>query len=251
MTMAMNSAPSYQSVGLVAPRGERDLRTRSDATPDIRSGDPALASSNAENSDVGQTHSTFQMLVDALDQINSQVAEPPAKALKEYQRYFEDVSHLMALIGPATSAGSDANHIKLDVKAVKTELERLLADYKDRSVFGPGPLAQIERMGEKWRLPVRDNGDGTGTVMFNVEPLETMLGAIADAKPGTDGKVDWLVGQYQAFNTTFTTQQQQIETENGLLTELARNGLAMYNNFREVFSGIVKSFQDICAQAAR
>jgi hypothetical protein len=84
-----------------------------------------------------------------------------------------------------------------------------------------------------------------------LDAIAKEIAAIDNAKPPTDSKVDWLVGQYQAWNTTMTTQYQQIESESGLLAELSRSSTAMFNNIFEAIIGIVKSFGDVCLQYTR
>ncbi|HTJ95457.1 MAG TPA: IpaD/SipD/SspD family type III secretion system needle tip protein, partial [Pararobbsia sp.] len=168
-----------------------------------------------------------------------------------YTALMEDVGDLSALQGPSQSAGSDANHIKFDVRAVQTKLEAMLKHWSNETVYGPAPIEQIQRLAEQWRLPFEDLGNGTGVVKYNVKPIEIMLKDLQDEKPGEDGKVDWMMGRYNAWNVTLTSQCEQIQGEFRLLGDLARNALAQYNTLLEALSATITSNRESCLQYAR
>jgi hypothetical protein len=327
--------PSTSRFAPIEGARARDRRGADDGPIDKAGGsrDTAFApsvSNTTEASTRPSLNSIMDGFYDLLDAGQSRVVGPPRQAFTTYLTFLEDTGKLMALLGRSTSAGSDSNHIKVDIKAVKRELDRLKDTWgvevergpeplekaqqyakdhglpyvdnhdgtgtvlKETSVFGPKPLKEvkeyaeknglsykdngdgtgvalkgkvvygpaslddIKRYAEKWRLPYKVNADGKGVVLVNTKPLDVMLEAIANetdaiakAKPPSDGKIDWLVGQYQAWNTTMTTQYQQIESESGLLAELSRSGTAMFNNIFEGIISIVKSFGDVSLQYTR
>lgn len=324
MTTSTSVAPSSVRWGPLERIENRQLPIDSrsieehGAYEDVRS-----VGSDDNEAELPNFNSLLQALYRVVDSAQSRMVEPTKQALTVGLAFLKDVGHLMALLGPSTSAGSDANHIKVDIKSVERELKRLketwgaeiefgpepLEDveryakehgcsyvnnldgtgvvlkenpewgpaplddvkryatehglsYRDnhdgtgvvlkgKVVFGPAPLSDIERYAEKWRLPYKINADGTGVVLVDATPIDRMLREIADEKPGADGKVDWLVGRYQAWNTTMTTQYQQIESNNGLLGELARNAVATFNNIYEAISSMIRSIGDGCSQATR
>jgi hypothetical protein len=209
----------------------------------------------------GRMDKIIQGFKEACDNAEETLKVPPTTAFGKYVKFNEDDAALMAEIKP--KEGSDSNHMKIDVLNLRNQLENLIRKYSvpegtipDSTspgvVFGPVPLADAERYAKQWGgLPCVKLGDGSAVVTLNLKPLETMLKEIGDEKPGADGKVDWLIGRFQAFNATFNSQYSQIEGQVNMLSEHARNGNAQFTIRFDALMSAMNSIKDILAQYAR
>ena len=194
--------------------------------------------------------SISNLFLDVLNAAQSDMLDPTRQAIGKYVDLLNDVRELAAMFRPNTSAGSDSNHIKVNVKAIKAELEKLKAKWGGVNVFGPADLSLVKRLAQEWHLPFEQTSANEGVIKVDIGPIDAMLKA-TDATPDAKGDVDWLFGEYQAWNTAMTEQRTQIENENTLLSELARNALATFNNIVSIISSLIQALSDCVKQSAR
>ncbi|RKP50348.1 IpaD/SipD/SspD family type III secretion system needle tip protein [Pararobbsia silviterrae] len=228
----------------IEPGGEADVgRLR----PDMKRGSVTHLATKPVSYFVPQLIDTIR---DAMTASEAECVTPIKEALAKYVKYLSDVAEFTALIRSNISKGSDAQHITVAVGKLSAELQRLKAKWSQEIAFGPASYELVHRLSKQWRLPFSEMPDGTAIIRVHTAPLDAMIKATSDPNQDSNGRVDWLMGQHQAWSTSVSEQRQQVENECNLLSELARNGMALSNNLIKVLVSMIQTLYECNRQFA-
>ncbi|WP_419735399.1 IpaD/SipD/SspD family type III secretion system needle tip protein [Pseudomonas sp. COR18] len=216
-------------------------------------------------------------IVDELgDELPDEIRAPGEKSLPQAPTFFDKLIELINLIGERylniykgivdkfsaffdafnsqitsklqqwMEAVNEGKDIELDVGELKKALEALLAELDDE--LFKGSKEDAAKWCEALGLPascLRDNGDGTWSVLIDRSPLTQMLEDLDALEVGEDGKVVLDSASFQAWQTGFNAQTERLKNKLQELTQKYSSANSTYDNFIKVLSNHINQFTEM------
>ncbi|KPA96202.1 Invasion plasmid antigen IpaD [Pseudomonas asplenii] len=218
-----------------------------------------------------------QSIVDELgDELPDEIRAPGEKPLPQAPTFFDKLIELINLIGERylniykdivdkfsaffdafnsqitsklqqwMEAVNEGKDIELDVGELKKALEALLAELDDE--LFKGSKEDAAKWCEALGLPascLRDNGDGTWSVLIDRSPLTQMIEDLDALEVGEDGKVVLDSASFQAWQTGFNAQTERLKNKLQELTQKYSSANSTYDNFIKVLSNHINQFTEM------
>ncbi|MGC3029861.1 type III secretion system needle tip protein SctA [Burkholderia sp. DN3021] len=183
----------------------------------------------------------------------------------QYTEFYKAFSDILSKMGGWITPGKDGNSVKLNVTALKNELQKLRDKFSLPSTAGvlfpaknsDGSLRGANKeKAEEWadalglpRSCVKEFPAGSGkyAVVADMTPIETMmrdLGGLGSA--GNDGNVGLDNAKFQAWQSGFKAQEENLKTTLQTLTQKYSNSNSLYDNLVKVLSSTISSCTETC-----
>ena len=112
----------------------------------------------------------------------------------------------------------------------------------------PGMDGASKEEAEKWRLALglpasclKDNGDGTFSVVMDLGPLITMR----DSLPPGVYWITWDTSKFQAWQTGFNAQEERLKNMLQSFTQKYSNANSYHDNFNKTLSSHLNQYADM------
>ncbi len=172
--------------------------------------------------------------------------------LRKYMAFYKDVTEFRARLRTYISAGTDHNHIGVDIGKINYELQALRQKWRDEVVFGPAPFKQARQWSDEWDLPLITGGYAIARVVIDTTPLDAMIEATGKVAKTYNyyksvvpddalQKVNWLAAEHHAWDTAMGEQHRQIETKVNTLAEQYNHTLSTFNNLTKMMSASINA----------
>ncbi|OXJ22450.1 IpaD/SipD/SspD family type III secretion system needle tip protein [Burkholderia sp. HI2714] len=183
----------------------------------------------------------------------------------QYTEFYKAYSDILSKMGGWITPGKDGNSVKLNVTALKNELQKLRDRFSLPSTAGvlfpaknsAGSLQgaskeKAEEWGDTLGLPrscVKEFPAGSGkyAVVVDMIPIDTMmrdLGGLGSADK--DGNVGLDNAKFQAWQSGFKAQEENLKTTLQTLTQKYNNSNSLYDNLVKVLSSTISSCTETC-----
>jgi type III secretion system IpaD/SipD/SspD family effector len=215
---------------------------------------PAAAPRNERETRVKSDAELWRTLAVTIDKTQANTVDIHHKMLERYTAFYKEVTGFKARLRTYISAGSDHNHIDVDIGKINYELQALRQRWRDAIVFGPAPLKQANQWSDEWNLPLASyEMVGDVSVVIDVAPLDAMIKATSEigktynyydvsAVPGeASQKANWLAAEHHAWDTAMGEQHRQIETKVNTLAEQNNHTLSTFNNLTKTLSASINA----------
>ncbi|AGK49783.1 type III effector protein IpaD/SipD/SspD [Burkholderia thailandensis MSMB121] len=174
----------------------------------------------------------LQGLIDVIAQGKSDV-DAYATIVEGLTKYFQSVADVMSKLQDYISAKDDKN-MKIDGHAIR----ELLQDVIDHL-----PTMQLPKGADiaRWRKELGDavTISDSGVVTINPDKLIKMRDSLPDS-----GDVTWDTARYQAWNTAFSGQKDNIQNDVQTLVEKYSHQNSNFDNLVKVLSGAISTLTD-------
>lgn len=183
-----------------------------------------------------------------------------------YTAFYQEFSKILAQMGSWISPGSDSNKVKLNVTALKNALQQLQNKFslpsKDAILFPKvdenGNVASAtQQQAKEWAkelgLPescVKEfpTGSGKYVVVIDMAPVNTMITELGKlGTPGSDGNVELDNAKFQAWQSGFKSQEENLKNTLQTLTQKYSNANSLYDNLVKVLSSTISA----CLETAK
>ncbi|KVP02871.1 hypothetical protein WJ82_22055 [Burkholderia ubonensis] len=183
----------------------------------------------------------------------------------QYTEFYKAYSDILSKMGGWITTGKDGNSVKLNVTALKNELQKLHDKYSLPSSAGvlfPAKNSDGNLQGankdkaEEWadalglpRSCVQEFPAGSGkyAVAVDMTPIDTMmrnLGGLGSAD--NDGNVGLDNAKFQAWQSGFKAQEENLKTTLQTLTQKYSNSNSLYDNLVKVLSSTISACMETC-----
>lgn len=179
-----------------------------------------------------------------------------------YTRFYQDYSNILSALGGWLLPGKDGNNVKLDVTSLMQALNQLLQEYgspSEKTVLFPAQsggtlIGATETEARQWleelNLPetcLKPVGTGY-VVLVDLTPVQKMVDDLNGLeRPGDDSKLEMDNAKYQAWQSGFKAQEENMKTTLQTLTQKYSNANSLYDNLVKVLSSTISS----CMEAAK
>lgn len=173
-----------------------------------------------------------------------------------YTEFYQKFSDVLSKMGGWLLPGKDGNTVKLDVTSLNAALETMINKYnqpgKDTILFPAQTDNNIKGVSraeaEQWlkdlNLPdscLKQVGSSF-VVIVDLTPLNTMrsdLNTLGAA--GSDGQLELDNAKYQAWQSGFKAQEENLKTTLQTLTQKYSNANSLYDNLVKILSSTISS----------
>lgn len=217
-----------------------------------------LAPSDAGLSDA----ELWEMVTDKISATGEHYLGVYENVVAVYTSFYQDYSNILSALGGWLLPGKDGNNVKLDVTSLKQALNQLLQEYgtsSEKTVLFPaqsgGALncateAEARQWLEELNLPeacLKPVGTGY-VVLVDLAPVQKMVDDLKGlGTPGSDSKLEMDNAKYQAWQSGFKAQEENMKTTLQTLTQKYSNANSLYDNLVKVLSSTISS----CMEAAK
>ena len=179
-----------------------------------------------------------------------------------YTRFYQDYSNILSALGGWLLPGKDGNNVKLDVTSLMQALNQLLQEYgipSEKTVLFPAQsggtlIGATETEARQWleelNLPetcLKPVGTGY-IVLVDLTPVQKMVDDLNGlGRPGDDSKLEMDNAKYQAWQSGFKAQEENMKTTLQTLTQKYSNANSLYDNLVKVLSSTISN----CMEAAK
>lgn len=179
-----------------------------------------------------------------------------------YTRFYQDYSNILSALGGWLLPGKDGNNVKLDVTSLMQALNQLLQEYgipSEKTVLFPAQsggtlIGATETEARQWleelNLPetcLKPVGTGY-VVLVDLTPVQKMVDDLNGlGRPGDDSKLEMDNAKYQAWQSGFKAQEENMKTTLQTLTQKYSNANSLYDNLVKVLSSTISN----CMEAAK
>lgn len=179
-----------------------------------------------------------------------------------YTRFYQDYSNILSALGGWLLPGKDGNNVKLDVTSLMQALNQLRQEYgspSEKTVLFPAQsggtlIGATETEARQWleelNLPetcLKPVGTGY-VVLVDLTPVQKMVDDLNGlGRPGDDSKLEMDNAKYQAWQSGFKAQEENMKTTLQTLTQKYSNANSLYDNLVKVLSSTISS----CMEAAK
>ncbi|WP_175919806.1 type III secretion system needle tip protein SctA [Burkholderia pyrrocinia] len=174
----------------------------------------------------------LQGLIDVIAQGKSDV-DAYARIVEGLTKYFQSVTDVMSKLQDYISAKDDKN-MKIDGHVIR----KLLQDVIDHL-----PTMQLPKGTDlaRWRKELGDavTISDSGVVTINPDKLIKMRDSLPD-----ESDVTWDTARYQAWNTAFSGQKDNIQNDVQTLVEKYSHQNSSFDNLVKVLSGAISTLTD-------
>jgi invasin D len=173
--------------------------------------------------------------------------------IKAYSDFFADFNaEVTAKLQEWIQGGSDGKEVNLNAGEIRFALLDLINKYSVAPAGvlfpAPGMPGASKEEAEKWLealgLPascLKDNGDGTFSVMMDLTPLRIMM----DSLPSGEWWITWDTARFQAWQTGFRAQEESMKNMLQSLTQKYSNANSYHDNFNKTLSSHLNQYADM------
>lgn len=217
-----------------------------------------LASSDTGISDA----ELWDIVADTISVVGENYLGVYENVVEVYTRFYQDYSDISSSLGGWLSAGEDGNTVKLDVTSLTNMLNQLIQEYgnaSEETVLFPAQSGDTlttatEAEARQWldELDLPESclvSSGTGyVVLIDLTPVQKMVEDLNGlGRPGDDSKLEMDNAKYQAWQSGFKAQEENMKTTLQTLTQKYSNANSLYDNLVKVLSSTISS----CMEAAK
>ncbi|KVD73631.1 translocator protein BipD [Burkholderia sp. ABCPW 14] len=174
----------------------------------------------------------LQGLIDVIGQGKSDV-DAYATIVEGLTKYFQNVADVMSKLQDYISAKDDKN-MKIDGRAIRQLLQGVIDNL---------PTMQLPKGADiaRWRKELGDavTISDSGVVTINPDKLIKMRDSLPDSSD-----VTWDTARYQAWNTAFSGQKDNIQNDVQTLVEKYSHQNSSFDNLVKVLSGSISTLMD-------
>ncbi|WP_279608327.1 type III secretion system needle tip protein SctA [Burkholderia ambifaria] len=207
----------------------------------------------------------WEKIAEYIGNIGKDYLEVHENVVGQYTEFYKAYSDILSKMGGWITPGKDGNSVKLNVTALKNELKKLHDRYSLPSTAGvlfpaknsDGSLQGANKdKAEGWAdalgLPgscVKEFRAGSGkyAVVVDMTPINTImrdLGGLGSAD--NDGNVGLDNAKFQAWQSGFKAQEENLKTTLQTLTQKYSNSNSLYDNLVKVLSSTISSCTETC-----
>ncbi|KWK77681.1 type III secretion system needle tip protein SctA [Burkholderia ubonensis] len=207
---------------------EKLASSKAEAKPQIDLGGASFTANGVSDA---ESDSDLQGLIDIIRAGKTDI-DAYAGIVEGLTKYFQSVADVMSKIQDYISA-ADKNNMQIDGGSIK----KLISDaISNLPVMHLPAGANVDQ----WRKELGDVvsiGDD-GTVEINPSKLNNMLNSLPD------GTVKWDTAKYQAWNTGFSQQKDNIQNDVQTIVEKYSHQNSNFDNLVKVLSGFISTQMD-------
>lgn len=202
----------------------------------------------------------WEKIAKAIGQIGEEYLGVYENVVSNYTDFYTAYSNILSQLGSWITPGADGNKVKLNVGALQTALEKLKTDYSlpnkgavlfpTQSESGGTTGTDIDTA-KQWAkelgLPdtcVKQSQDGKYVVVVDLTPVDNM---IRDVKALGSGVVELDNAKFQAWQSGFKAQEENLKNTLQTLTQKYSNANSLYDNLVKVLSSTISS----CLETAK
>ncbi|WP_273826064.1 IpaD/SipD/SspD family type III secretion system needle tip protein [Pseudomonas asplenii] len=194
-----------------------------------------------------QAPTFFDKLIELINLIGERYLNIYKGIVDKFSAFFDAFnSQITSKLQQWMEAVNEGKDIELDVGELKKALEALLAELDDE--LFKGSKEDAAKWCEALGLPascLRDNGDGTWSVLIDRSPLTQMLDDLGAFKLDGNGKVVLDSASFQAWQTGFNAQTERLKNKLQELTQKYSSANTTYDNFIKVLSNHINQFTEM------
>ena len=201
---------------------------------------------------VNASNEFFDKLLELIGLIKNGYLAVYEHIIAAYSNFFSDFNTaITAKLKDWIEGANEGKEVKFDAGALKAALTELIAKYShpgSASVLFPQPgdggtsRAEAEKWREALGLPpgcLKRNADGSYCVVIDTGPLWRMR----DYLPS--GRVTWDTAKFQAWQTGFNAQEEQMKNTLQSFTQKYSNANAYHDNFNKTLSSHLTQLADM------
>ncbi|EHC53294.1 Cell invasion protein SipD, partial [Salmonella enterica subsp. enterica serovar Inverness str. R8-3668] len=261
LTSSLN-ALAKSGVSLSAEQNENLRSAFSAPTSGLRSAFSAPTSALFSASPMAQPRTTisdaeiWDMVSQNISAIGDSYLGVYENVVAVYTDFYQAFSDILSKMGGWLLPGKDGNTVKLDVTSLKNDLNSLVNKYNQinsntvlfPAQSGSGVKVATEAEARQWlselNLPnscLKSYGSGY-VVTVDLTPLQKMVQDIDGlGAPGKDSKLEMDNAKYQAWQSGFKAQEENMKTTLQTLTQKYSNANSLYDNLVKVLSSTISS----------
>lgn len=207
-----------------------------------------LAEIRAQGAEVAvKVPAFFDKLIELIDLIGGSYLNVHQNIVRKYSAFFDRFNGaITSKLQQWMKAVNEGKDIELDVGELKKALQDLMADL-DGELFN-GSEADARKWCESLGLPescVRENADGTWSVMIDLSPFEQMIKDLDSFDLDEHGKVVLDSASFQAWQSGFNAQTDRLKNKLQEFTQKYSSANSTYDNFIKVLSNHINQFADM------
>ncbi|EFR8872324.1 SPI-1 type III secretion system needle tip complex protein SipD [Salmonella enterica] len=198
----------------------------------------------------------WEMISDSISAIGDNYLGVYENVVAVYTDFYQAFSDILSKMGGWLLPGKDGNTVKLDVTSLKNDLNSLISKYdqtnKNTILFptqtGSSVKGATEAEARQWlsdlNLPdscLKSTSSGY-VVIVDLAPLRKMVTDITGlGAAGSDSKLEMDNAKYQAWQSGFKAQEENLKTTLQTLTQKYSNANSLYDNLVKVLSSTISS----------
>ncbi len=205
----------------------------------------------------------FDKLIELIGLIGSGYLSVYEHIVGTYSDFFKEFNNkITAKLKDWMEAGDEGKEITLDVKELRDALKELIDEFGKKVLFpvpakeGDPPSTatpeEKEKAARNWLkalgLPdecLKYDADGNPYITLDVGPLQEMYDAFGKAPDPIPDSVTWDSARFQAWQTGFNAQSEQLKNELQRLTQKYSSANSTHDNFIKVLSSHLSQFSDM------
>nr|WP_307912634.1 type III secretion system needle tip protein SctA [Chromobacterium amazonense]MDQ4541465.1 type III secretion system needle tip protein SctA [Chromobacterium amazonense] len=226
---------------------------------------PGLQKSSAGSTVFESDADLWDLIAKYIGNINKDYLGVYENVVGQYTAFYQAFSEILAKMGGWISPGSDSNKVKLDVNALKSALQQLQTKFslsnKDAILFPAADSSgnvtgTTKKKAEEWaddlglpRSCVKEQPAGSGeyVVVIDMAPINTMIDELNKlGTPGSDGKLELDNAKFQAWQSGFKSQEENLKNTLQTLTQKYSNANSLFDNLVKVLSSTISSCLETC-----
>ncbi|MEN3029772.1 type III secretion system needle tip protein SctA [Chromobacterium amazonense] len=240
----------------LTPKQSQDIQTELALLPGLLK---SSVGSTVFKSDVD----LWDLIAKYIGNINKDYLGVYENVVGQYTAFYKAFSEILAKMGGWISPGSDSNKVKLDVNALKSALLQLQTKFslsnKDAILFPAADSSgnvtgTTKEKADEWaddlgvpRSCVKQLADGSYVVVIDMAPINTMIDELNKlGTPGSDGKLELDNAKFQAWQSGFKSQEENLKNTLQTLTQKYSNANSLFDNLVKVLSSTISSCLETC-----
>ncbi|KVZ51095.1 hypothetical protein WK57_19035 [Burkholderia ubonensis] len=242
-----------------------DTRLTPEQRTQLQSGIPAELNDGIDKTVFDSDAKLWEKIAEYIGNIGKDYLGVHENVVAQYTEFYKAYSDILSKMGGWITPGKDGNSLKLNATALKNELQKLHDKYSLPSAAGvlfPAKNSDVSLQGankdkaEEWadalglpRSCVKEflAGSGKYAVVVDMTPINTMmrdLGGLGSAD--NDGNVGLDNAKFQAWQSGFKAQEENLKTTLQTLTQKYSNSNSLYDNLVKVLSSTISSCTETC-----
>ncbi|WP_158248654.1 type III secretion system needle tip protein SctA [Chromobacterium sinusclupearum] len=205
----------------------------------------------------------WEMIAKYIGDINKDYLGVYENVVGQYTAFYQAFSEILAKMGGWITPGGSSNTVKLDVNALKSALQQLKDKFslpnKEAILFPAADsngnvTGATQEKAEEWadelglpRSCVKRLADGSYVVVIDMAPVNTMIDELGKlGTPGGDGKLELDNAKFQAWQSGFKSQEENLKNTLQTLTQKYSNANSLFDNLVKVLSSTISSCLETC-----
>ncbi|MBV8045294.1 type III secretion system needle tip protein SctA [Pluralibacter sp.] len=231
-------------------------QTFEQVSPQVRMPAPQLM---ADQKKTVEDKVLWEKIANAIGQINEEYLGVYENVVSNYTDFYTAYSDILSQMGSWITPGADGNKVKLDVGKLLTALNKLKTDYSlpnkaavlfptqsDSGGITGSDIDTAKQWAKELGLPEScvKPFNGNYVVVVDLTPVDTM---IRDAGALGSGIVEMDNAKFQAWQSGFKAQEENLKNTLQTLTQKYSNANSLYDNLVKVLSSTISS----CLETAK